>query len=77
MYSAGLNRRDTAQRVIVAGIQSVYKRACELDAFDLVMVDEAHLIPPKGMACIGSSWPTPGSSIRTCASSGLPRRRFG
>jgi hypothetical protein len=27
---------------------SVYKRACELDAFDLVIVDEAHLIPPDG-----------------------------
>ena len=34
--------------MIVAGIQSVYKRACELDAFDLVMVDEAHLIPLEG-----------------------------
>jgi DNA repair protein RadD len=36
--------------VIVAGIQSVYKRACELDAFDLIIVDEAHLIAPdEGM----------------------------
>ena len=48
MYSAGLNRRDTAQRVIVAGIQSTYKRARELDAFDLIVVDEAHLIPADG-----------------------------
>ena len=48
IYSAGLKRRDTANPVIVAGIQSVYKRACELDAFDLVMVDEAHLIPQEG-----------------------------
>jgi DNA repair protein RadD len=48
IYSAGLKRRDTANQVIVAGIQSVYKRACELDAFDLVLVDEAHLIPPEG-----------------------------
>jgi DNA repair protein RadD len=40
--------QDTANPVIVAGIQSVYKRACELDAFDLVMVDEAHLIPQEG-----------------------------
>jgi len=37
--SAGLKRRDTDHPVIVAGIQSVYRRACELDAFDLVMVD--------------------------------------
>jgi len=48
IYSAGLNRRETDKPVIVAGIQSVYKRACELDAFDLVIVDEAHLIPPDG-----------------------------
>ncbi len=48
VYSAGLKRRDTKHQVIVAGIQSVYKRACELDAFDLVMVDEAHLIPLEG-----------------------------
>ncbi len=48
IYSAGLKRRDTQHSVIVAGIQSVYRRACELDAFDLVMVDEAHLIPLEG-----------------------------
>ncbi|HET6497083.1 MAG TPA: helicase-related protein, partial [Thermoleophilia bacterium] len=48
VYSAGLKRRDTEHSVIVAGIQSVYKRACDLDAFDLVMVDEAHMIPPSG-----------------------------
>ncbi len=48
IYSAGLKRRDTRESVIVAGIQSVYKRACELDAFDLIVVDEAHTIPPEG-----------------------------
>jgi DNA repair protein RadD len=48
VYSAGLKRRDTNHRVIVAGIQSIYKRACELDAFDLIIVDEAHLIPTDG-----------------------------
>jgi len=48
IYSAGLRRRDTEQAVIVAGIQSVYRRACELDRFDLVIVDEAHLIPLDG-----------------------------
>jgi len=48
IYSAGLNRRETDKLAIVAGIQSVYKRACELDAFDLVIVDECHLIPEGG-----------------------------
>jgi DNA repair protein RadD len=48
VYSAGLKRRDTTHPVIVAGIQSVYKRAFELDVFDLVVIDEAHMIPPEG-----------------------------
>lgn len=48
IYSASLKRRDTQHPVIVAGIQSVYKRACELDAFNLIIVDEAHLIPLEG-----------------------------
>ncbi len=44
IYSAGLKRRDTDTPVLVAGIQSVYKRACELEPFDLVVIDECHLI---------------------------------
>jgi len=48
LYSAGLGRRDTQHAVIVAGIQSVYRRAPELDAFDLCLVDEAHCIPLEG-----------------------------
>jgi DNA repair protein RadD len=48
VYSAGLKTRDTEHPIIVAGIQSVYKRACEFDAFDLIVIDEAHMIPPDG-----------------------------
>ncbi|GAB4232420.1 MAG: hypothetical protein OHK0028_07870 [Deltaproteobacteria bacterium] len=48
VYSAGLKSRDTEHPIIVAGIQSVYKRACEFDPFDLIIIDEAHLIPPDG-----------------------------
>jgi len=48
VYSAGLRSRDTDNPVIVAGIQSVYRRACELGPFDVAIVDEAHLIPPDG-----------------------------
>lgn len=48
IYSAGLKRRDTDTPVLVAGIQSVYKRACELDPFDLVVIDECHLIGKDG-----------------------------
>ena len=61
MYSSGLNKRDTEQAIICAGIQSVYRRAGEFSSsksdifeqrevrpFDLLIVDEAHLIPDKG-----------------------------
>lgn len=48
VYSAGLRKRDLGYPVTVAGIQSVHRRACELDRVDLVLVDEAHLIPPDG-----------------------------
>lgn len=48
VYSAGLKRRDKTNPVIVAGIQSVYQRACEFDPFDLIVIDEAHMIPPDG-----------------------------
>ena len=48
IYSAGLNSRDTDTPVLVAGIQSVYNKADILGAFDLIIVDEAHLIAPDG-----------------------------
>jgi DNA repair protein RadD len=48
VYSAGLKSRDTDHPIIVAGIQSVYRRAADLDAFDLILVDEAHMLPPDG-----------------------------
>lgn len=44
VYSAGLGRRDTDHKIIFAGIQSVYMKSRKLGAFDLIIVDEAHLI---------------------------------
>ncbi len=48
VYSAGMKSRDTDHPIIVAGIQSVYRRAAELDRFDLILIDEAHMLPPDG-----------------------------
>jgi DNA repair protein RadD len=48
LHSAGLNRRDSRNAVVVAGIQSVYDKAERLGRFDLAIVDEAHLLPPDG-----------------------------
>ncbi len=46
IYSAGLKRRDLGYAVTIAGIQSVYEKACDVGPMDLVIVDEAHLIQP-------------------------------
>ena len=48
VFSAGLGRRELHQPITVAGIQSIHDRARELGPVDLVVVDEAHLIPPDG-----------------------------
>lgn len=47
-YSAGLDARDVDKPIIVAGIQSAYQRAEEFGAVQMIIVDEAHLIPPDG-----------------------------
>ena len=44
IYSAGIGRRDIRFPVLFAGIGSIFKRAEELGKFDLVIVDECHLI---------------------------------
>lgn len=46
--SAGLGSRDRDHQVIVAGIQSVYRDISMLGPFDIILIDEAHLIPPDG-----------------------------
>jgi DNA repair protein RadD len=46
--SAGLNRRDTNSQILLASIQSVYRRGSELGRRDIVMIDEAHLVPRSG-----------------------------
>lgn len=51
LYSAGLGERDLTAQVVVAGIQSIYDKADDLTRYgviDVVIVDEAHLIPASG-----------------------------
>ncbi len=48
IYSAGLNRRDAHHRITFASIQSVYNKVKQLGPRDLVLIDEAHLVPLKG-----------------------------
>jgi DNA repair protein RadD len=48
IFSAALNHRDYDSPILFASIDSIYKRAGEFKPFDVLMVDEAHRIPPKG-----------------------------
>ena len=45
IYSAGLGKREARAQILFAGIQSIHRRAQEVGHTDLVMIDEAHLIP--------------------------------
>ena len=45
VYSAGLGRRDADAQVLVCGVQSVWDKLDAVGPRDLVVVDEAHLIP--------------------------------
>ena len=45
IYSAGLCKREARARILFAGIQSIHRRAAEIGHTDLVLIDEAHLIP--------------------------------
>jgi DNA repair protein RadD len=47
IYSAGLKRRDTTSPIIVAGIQSIARKPYDLGAFDVILIDEAHLVPTE------------------------------
>lgn len=47
VYSAGLKSRDKHDDIIFAGIQSVHKKANEFGRFDLILIDECHLISPS------------------------------
>jgi len=48
VFAASLNRRDTENGITFAAIDSVYKRGGEFEAFDVIIVDEAHRIPARG-----------------------------
>lgn len=48
IYSAGLGRRDAHHRVTFASVQSVYNKIKLIGKRDLVMIDEAHLVPLSG-----------------------------
>ena len=53
IHSAGIGRRDTHHPILFCGIQSVWNKAHKLGKFDLILVDEAHLISRKAESMYG------------------------
>ena len=48
VHAASLNRRDLNHPVICGAIQSLYRRACDLGAFNAILIDECQSLPPSG-----------------------------
>ena len=46
-YSASLGKKNHRAQIIFAGIQSVWKKAYQIQECDLILIDECHLVSPK------------------------------
>lgn len=53
IYSAGLGRRDLHARILFASIQSIHRKALQVQQCDMVIVDEAHLVPRNAETMYG------------------------
>lgn len=53
IYSAGIGRRDTRAQILFCGIQSVWNKVEQVGGFDILLVDEAHLIPANTQTTYG------------------------
>lgn len=53
IYSAGLGRRETQAQILFGGIQSVWNKVGSIGHVDLLLIDEAHLIPRKSDTMYG------------------------
>lgn len=48
IYSAGLGKKELHEQITFAGIQSIFKRAYDIQGWDILLIDEAHLVPHAG-----------------------------
>lgn len=53
IYSAGLGKRNTRAQILFVGIQSIYNKAFDLEKTDIIIVDEAHMIPRNAQTRYG------------------------
>lgn len=48
IYASSLGRRDRRAQVLFAQLQTVWNKVEEIGAFDLLIIDEVHLVPSDG-----------------------------
>ena len=53
IYSAGIGRRDTRHPILFCGVQSVWNKTDLIGHFDLLLIDEAHLISRSASTMYG------------------------
>ncbi len=49
IFAAGLKQKDMNCDITFASIDSIFRKAADFDPFDVVIVDESHRIPVKGI----------------------------
>lgn len=54
-YSAGIGRKDRNAPILFAGIQTAFKKLHTMEPFDLVIIDECHLVPPRQSSQYGQA----------------------
>ena len=76
IYSSGLGRREV-RPITVGGVQSIFRRCKELGHRDVVIIDEAHLVGPKGDTQYGkliAGLRDTNPDLRLCGLSATPYR---
>jgi len=53
VYSASLKRKEIHHQITFGGIQSMYRVAAKFGPVDVLIIDEAHLVPPDEAAMYG------------------------
>lgn len=53
IYSAGIGRRDMRNQILFCGIQSAFNKTKQIGSFDILLVDEAHLISKNAATMYG------------------------
>lgn len=53
IYAAGLRKRQIGARILFGSVQSLYKKALAIQQCDMLLIDEAHLVPRDATTMYG------------------------